>query len=297
MDRSKKYTLLRVSGRFVKLLAEGFKQWRLYLVYAAILTVLSAIFCQWSYSCNGSAKQFWCYTVSSEAKAFSLGLVFVFINIFTYMSFAYDFYEKCFLNGVFKWQNIFLMSVKKLKGLGFLLLYIICFLGCMLISWIILKKPANPDWHVEFVFFLMLFVMVVIPFAAMRFSASVAYFLNEEKKIPWKKIYENTKERSYIGIIMFLFILLLSVALLLHCQVILLRLTLGTTIFTLALGAEYCGYLIKLFCVTAFMAFFRAQYEMMEDQEDSEDVPVVAVEEKQPSTTKQKKKNKKSRKK
>lgn len=169
-----------------------------------------------------------------------------------------------------------------------MLLFVFCFIGSISLGWLILKKPANPDWRIEFLFFLVLFATAMFPLIAMRFSAVVAYFLQDNHFPSWKMLYEQTKERSYIGVILFLFILLLSVSLFMHTQVYLMHLTLDFRVFVVALFAEYCGYLVKLFCAAAFVVFFRAQYELMEEKEILTDT-IINNEEEKPVKSKKKK--------
>lgn len=276
---TRKYTLLRTVGRFFSLIFKSLKTWYLTLFYAVIITAASLAF----YAVGHSL------TNVNYIKSISVsGILLIFFIISCYL---YDYYRASFLNGVFKFSDVYKFNKAKMKSVGFFIGYVMCYVISGYFSWKILQKPANPDWwHVEFIYFIVFFLFCLVPIVAMRFSAAVAYYFNEQKFPSLKRLYEVTYGRTYISIVGFLFVMfILAVANL--------RLTYSISNIILYIGnADYvnrylttdsagisviitcCVLLLWLFTVLILLfefgfilCFFEAQRQLIEESEPTKD--------------------------
>lgn len=256
-----KYTFFRVVSRFFDLIYKSFHSWRVTIFYSIIITLLSGalyIALNFVYLCGNSAMI--CYI------SVNIGLI-VLLSVLI-MCFLYDFYQASFKNSVFKAVDIIKFNKTKIKSLMFLIGYILCYALSAGICWYIFKKPANPDWKIEFIYFCVFFLFCMLPMAAMRFSAAVAFFFHEQKIPSLKYLFTRTERRSYIGIVGFLMVLLILSVLNLYTYALSERLFVKLALPMTAVALKmFCNILVILFTFIVILCFFEAQRQLMVETE------------------------------
>lgn len=255
-----KYTLLRTIGRFFYLIFATFKSWVLTLFYGAVIIGISLAFYTARYC---GADNLNCNI------AVTVG-VFLLIALCS-VCYLYDLYRITFKNSVFKISDVMKFDMAKIKSVGFIISYIMSYVVSGYVSWKILQKPADPNWRAEFVYFVVFFVFCLVPIAAMRFSAAVAYYLHDLKVPSLKRLYKATDGRSYISIVGFLFVMLLLSVLNLYLNNTVNRLLTSASV-TVAVMKIYLIILIFLFEFSFILCFFEAQRQLIEESVPAEDV-------------------------
>lgn len=263
MEKSAKYTLLRTFGRLFRLIFNSLDSLHITLIYGVLLAVIYYLFVVLYNACSGSAI---CYnTITALAILFPTIITAFYID---------DLYQSTFKNSVFKLREIIKFNTNRLKKVSFTIAYFLSFVISGYLAIKILKKPANPVWQIEFIFFCILFAISMLPIAAMRFSAIVAYYLHDQRVPSIKYMYDKTIGRSYIGVVGFLLLILfLSV---LNMQIFTYEAYLMHRFphFITSLAVVYFIMITLLFSLSIIICFFEAQRQLLEDNPS-----VAAVEE------------------
>lgn len=281
---TRKYTLLRTVGRFFSLIAKSFKAMSLTMFYSAVIIGISLAFYTTRYCGIGNIG---CGIAISTAVSLIIAI--------SVLGYLYDIYCTMFKNSVFKITDILKFDAAKIKSVGFLIAYIMCYVISGYISWKILQKPANPDWRIEFIYFTVFFVFCLVPIMAMRFSVVVAFYLNEQKTPSLKKLYDATEGRSYISIVGFLFVLLLLSVFNLYLSGAIDRVISSVSVVAGVLKI-YLIILVLLSELSFILCFFEAQRQLITesmppetDKEETEEKSVPVVERKTKKTSVKKK--------
>lgn len=285
MRRSNRYGIFRVISRWMDLLLQMFGVWRVWLGYAAVLTVLSAILNRWSYSCAEGLSGWWCY-LSEQNGSIWLGSVILWLIIafYLYCLFANDFYDNFLKRRSFRFADIFTVSKQRLKAVG---MFFACLLGviipCAILIYILnpVKIPqwhgANPDWRIELIYFTTAFICMAIPLIIMRCAGGIAYFFNEGY-IPFRKLYNLTFSRAYVGIFSFLLLVLLCVNLQIGVMRYFIKLTFNYNFLTTAVVTEFCNNVMILFYISLFLCLFQAEYLVLKEKEEYDAAEQAAAE-------------------
>lgn len=272
MENIKRFGLLRVMGRTIAYSWKMLDQWRMYLFYAGVLTVLSLIFGRWSFSCVREAKA-WCHTFSgSIGKGVSYMFFFYTILMFVFFSFGYDLYNSTFKNTVFKIKNIIVYDKNRFKSVLFSVVCLLAFIVPIFAAVMIILKPANPVFEVEFLYFIILFACVVFNVIYIRLASFIAQYLNDYKMPSLKAIYEKTKGRAYVSIASFLVLAFFLCLAQLQFIGNFIQMNANDT-FAMTLVTEFLDYIIKLIYYSFFLALFRAQTDLLAE----EDIPVAEI--------------------
>lgn len=286
MEKATKYTLLRTMGRFFTLIYKSFNAWRVMLFYGAVITALT----------NGFYLVYLCAENSFSCFMTTNATVILLVT-FAGLCYLYDFYQSVFKNTVFKIENVIKFDGAKIKSLCFLAGYFLSFIISGAASWLILVKPANPDWRIEFVYFTVFFAFCMVPVLAMRFSAAPAFYFNNQKIPSPKYLFMQTSGRSYIGIVGFLMVMLILSVMNLYFY------GYGKRIFsalpdsvTFSVLNTFFNTLVMLFTISVLFCFFEAQREVItaDDRLDifNEETTQQALKEGDEKSTKTKKKSK-----
>lgn len=267
MKTADKYGIIRVVSRWLDLLPKLIGMWRIFIGYAAVLTVCAIVLNRWSYACHGEATGFWCNWYGSGAEADLITIILWIISAFCfYCLFAADFYKNLISPSNFKLSDIFVISKQKLRSLGiffgFLTVIIIC---CGILIYIINPTHipswhgANPDWRIEFLYFTVAFICTAFPLLILRCSGIIACFFNEGS-FPLKKIYDLTFGRAYVGI--FCFFLLVLFCLNMHVSIMhwFNRITNNYNFLLTAFVTEFGNNLMLLLYVSLFLLLFQSEY-------------------------------------
>lgn len=275
MDNIKKFKLLKVLGRTIQYSWKMLDQWRMYLFYAVLLTVVSLIFGRWSFSCMQETKT-WCHTFSeSVGKGISYLFFFYTVLLLIFFSFGYDLYNSTFKNTVFKIKNLFVYDKNRLKSVLFSIISLLAFIVPIFVAIMIILKSANPVFEVEFLYFMTLFACVVFNVMYIRLASFIAQYLHNYKMPSFMIIYEKTKGCAYVSVGSFL--ILAFFLCLAQIQLIgnFMKMNANDT-FVMTLVTEFSDYIIKLIYYSFFLALFRAQMDLLMDNDAHVDQPVLA---------------------
>ena len=288
----KLYTFFNVFSKTVVLLSNSLNQWKIYFSYAAILACIGFLFNFWGNSCMQNPLGFAC----GEYIGLAILILQVILYVMLFLLFAVNLYSSLIKHIEFSLRQIFSLNYTKVRQIGFLLTYIISLSIPWLIAVMLIKKPANPDWRIEFIYFMITFVMGLIPLLAMRFSASVGYYMQNMHYPALSKLYNVTIGKSYIGIIGFLIIMQIFVVVNIKMLSVFNHITSASIML---LFTYFADYLFKLFFIAFALLFCQAQYEIIELSQTKSmaqaDNPSAAAE--TASASKSKKTTKKTRKK
>ena len=264
MENTKRFKLLRVLGKTILYSWKMLDQWRMYLFYAILLTIISLIFGRWSFSCIQEPKA-WCHSFSGSAgKDISYLLLYYFSILVIFSSFGYDLYNATFKNTVFKIRNLLAYDKNRIKSIFFSIGCLMVFVIPIFIAIMIIMKPANPLFEIEFLFFIMLFCCVIFNVMYIRLMSFVAYYLYDYKMPSLKLIYSKTSGQTYVSVTSFLLLAVFLCFTQLQFIGNFLRMNENDT-FLMSLTTEFLDYIIKLIYFSFFLAVFSAQKDLLEE--------------------------------
>jgi len=290
MKMMAKLSLLQTTRQFLRLVYKSTEFWRGMLLYSIVFTFFYHVSVYGQFLC--SQNNFSCLI--------TVQLMIIAGLILGALCYIVDFYRSVFKNGVFKCNTIISFDKNKLKSIMFLIAYVLVFVISMYFAKVILLKPANPDWKIEFIYFVILFLLCVLPVFAMRFSAIVAFYLHEQKIPSFKFLYDMTVGHSFVCVVGFLgvilFLAIFNMQVYGYENVFLLNFQDSKSAVILI---TFFDAFIKLFSLNVLICFFEAQRELMENQTitDSENntLPVKENAVKNKIVKKKKLSNKKTR--
>ena len=249
-----KYTLLRTFGRFFSLVYKSLDAWRVALVYGSIITFIYYVM---------AAGQFVCKKTDVSCYLHFQTFIMIILSLVC-LCYVFDFYQNTFKNSVFKYSSIVEFSKNKLKSIGFFIFYILCFAVSAFVARYIILKPANPDWRIEFIYFVVLFIFCMLPVLLMRFSAIVAFYFNEQKLPSIKYLYAKTTGHSFIGIVGFLLTILIMAVFNMQAYAYEAHFTMKyPSSVTVEVLSTFFEIIVKLFTLNVIMCFFEAQRQLM----------------------------------
>lgn len=270
MKTKNKYGAIRVINRWFDLIPQIFKQWRIFINYAAAFTILSAVLNRWTYSCHGKLTGYWCHWYAGNtAVLIGAAVVFYILALYLLFSFSDDFYKGLLQNSVFKIKDVFSITPQRLKSIAVPFMFwgvIIC--SAALFAYI-LNKPANPDWRVEFVWFLIIFACFVITLLTLRCFGGMAYYFNE-RHISFRKIYRLTENRAYVGIFSFLALVIVCSSFNLSSMRYFDKFVENHNYLVTAVFTDFLDCVVKLFYFSLFLVLSQAEYIQMKEREKDE---------------------------
>lgn len=255
MNKTTKFTLFQIIRRFLYLVCKSADFWRGMLLYSAVMTAFYHISLYGQYICPQNG--FSCFM--------TLQIVIFAILVLIALCYIFDFYQSVFKNSVFKCKTIISFGAKKLKSVAFLTAYILTYIISVYIAKTIILKPANPVWQIEFIYFVIVFAVCLLPVFAMRFSAMVAFYLYEQKIPSFKFLFNKTAGHSFIGIVGFLGIVLILA--IFNMQIYGYEnafLTKFPNSMVVMILLTFFDAFVKLFSLNVLVCFFEAQRELME---------------------------------
>lgn len=274
MIKKKKYTFFGVLKTWAQLVSQAALQWHIFVVYATVITAISALFGRWSYSCQHGSTGYWCMAPSgNQYLMIAFFAVFYLLMFYITGSFVSDLHNGIFKNSVFKAKDMFLLSKQKIKTTLALFKVVFIVVFCTSVAIYLIRRPANPDFRIEFFYFLIIFALLLIPLFMMRCAACLAYYLNNGH-YEFAKVYDATSGRSYVSMMSFLlltvFILVLNIRMIAYFGYLAHTYNYLVTAFLTDFGDT----LIKLVCLAAYLMLFQAQYlRMQEETELSAEIP------------------------
>ena len=293
MIDTNRYSILSILVRTARLSRQILQQWRMVLIYAAGLTIVSLLFGYLGYLCqNGSGIM--CHSLG-RSPYMSVGLLlWLLIMLYMFLAFMADFYTAAFGKKTFKISNIFGLSKAKAKAMAVLLGYGVAFVAPIMVIVKVLVMPANPDWRVEMLNFLLIFTLFMFQLFMIRTIAALSTFLAHKKQPSMWQVYEKTAGSGYVSIILFLCLLAFS---LLTYMILAARMDIigrwfdSVTWFALVNFADNA---LKLVYMALMVTFCRAQHELLQPAEDGDSevanddkvAPVIAEKPAKAKTTK-----------
>ncbi len=238
--------------------------------YAAVLCVL-AFLTGFPMSCQlGREGVWWCYLEknNSEMPLYSFILCKLLL-LFVCCSFFVDFYNTAFNKKIFSWKNPVLFNSERLKKIGLLFGTLLVLVAPIALAFAIFLKKANPDWRIEFIYFVIMFICCWIPFIVIRLSAIISYFLSDGKFPSLKVLWQKTEDRNFSIIFSYVLIFVILNFLSLQISYILRLLMLKYFYFSTALITEFFSNLFILFTEIVFMMLFRSMNEILESENSS----------------------------
>ena len=259
MIDTNKYSILSILARTVRLSRQILQQWRVVLIYAATLTIVGLLFGYWGYMCQNGGGIL-CYSLG-RSSYMSVGVLL-------------------WLKKTFKISDIFGVSKAKAKAMAVLLGYGVAFVVPVLVAAKILAMPANPDWRVEMLNFLLIFALFMLQLFMMRTIAALSMFLEQKKHLNMWQIYEKTIGSGYVSIILFLCLLAFS---LLTYMIIAVKMdSIGRWFDSVTWFAvvNFADNALKLVYMALMLVFCRAQHELLQPESlPAEDVDLEAANE------------------
>ena len=265
----RKFRLSQAIGLTLKNVWKILDYWYVFLLYAGILTLISLLFRRWSYSCLKASPHNWCFVYPNNTIEVYAYLTIYYICVcFIVFSFGYDVYNAAFNHIKFKLKNILAFNKERLKCIGFYFVSITLWMAPVMLAFYIFIRPAIPDFATEFGLFLVVFSCMVFSLLYIRVSAFIGYYLNNLKMPSLSKIFKATSGRAYVSIVLFLVMLLIVCVIQLRTIGSLTKLNEEDT-FLMTILAEYIDYVIKLFVFGLFLSSFRAQADLLQQEEVS----------------------------
>jgi hypothetical protein len=261
----KRFSFLGIVFNGFRLWYQGLNSFNVVAAYSGVLTFIALIFGRMSYSCNEDVSGWWCYSgPQKETLLVAFIIAYLLLVLFTVFSFIYDFYACAFNKQKFTLRNIISPTKIKLKSIGLLLiiLAVLCLSGVF--AYMILNKPANADWRIEFMWFVLTFSLCMLPLLTMRLISAVGVYLESGHLPPLSVVYAKTTGHGHSPIIsLLIFILLVAV---IHFNIsreisVYNRLY---NYFPLALFLDFLANCFIFSYFSLFVSFVRAQQELLE---------------------------------
>ena len=279
-------------------------QGKIFLYYSIFLSIINGFLGQWLYSCVDHSDNWWCIIPKGNIYYLS-GLFgfYILLCLFILFSFYFDLYKSIFSDNKFILKDIFNFSKEKLRFAGFVYLFCFLIIAFIAIALKISTKEPNPDWRIEFLYFIVFFVFAFLPIVFIRMSSSIDY-MADFNKIPFKKIWNMTSKRTFSLVVTFCLIFLF-----INFIHIRLSYSLRTTAseynyFIVAFIVDMIGCFLLFNYIAFLMMYFRAvrslideKYEILQGDKEEEKIEpteeAVEIIEKQPKKGKKNKAKKK----
>lgn len=228
-------------------------QWRVYLFYAVILMLVTGLTGQWKFSCETGDDYWWCYSFKSPYSLIASYIIFFVVSIFLYFSFCVDIYRSSFGDGKWNYNMLYKLDKERLKKIGILFGSVVLFITPILLAIKILVAKPNPDWRIEFFWFLLTFICCWMPFLFIRFSAAISFVLENPKLPPFRKIWQETSNKNFSIIFSYSFLFLCISFVQARVSFILTHLGHNYKSFILSLSEEFLNNILLLMYVSLFL--------------------------------------------
>jgi len=265
----KRFKLFRALGKTISLTWKMLDYWYVLLIYAGLLTGVSLIFRRWGYSCLTKQLPSWCYSFPDSLTGMVTYLSVYYICICAVIfAFGHDIYKASFKGEAFKIKDIFFIDKPKLKTIWMSFCSIFALIFPVVLAVYLINRPAVPVFEIELIFFIIVFSCALFCVLFIRLSSFIGYYMNDGKMPSLMEIFRRTSGKTYVPLVLFLTALLMMCV----CQIRLMGALTDLNeqdLFSTTVLSEYIDYMAKLFFFALFLAIFRAQYELLK-QEDEE---------------------------
>lgn len=253
----KKLTILNVLDNTINNFWRFCKEWKVWGVYALAMFLLSAVCLNWSHSCKDPLAISWWCPQSSNIHFIYARIVFYYIcSFFLVFAFVYDIYNAAFGTKKSDFKAIFCYDKQKLKIMGLLFVLCLTFFSALIVCfWLIFREP-NPDWRIEFGYFLIVFTLASVVVLLLRTSASFGEILAEGKFPNFKKLFNLTHGKFYVILITFCVMTYAVNLLQMKIKGLLDMLSEDYSYFCVVLTGEFAGAIIQLAILAVYVAYF-----------------------------------------
>ena len=265
-----KLSLFRILNKMTYLVKAMFLQIKLFAFYAFASVLVSLLLGQWRQSCMIDGENWWCDIKPANIWVlFSMFLANTILQLVIYCSFGADIFAAVVKKQAFSFKTVFLPTKNKFLKMLVLfsefLLFVVPIVGVMTIM---LKRP-NPDWMIEFCWFLLAFICCWLPFLALRMSSVVSYYLDDVKKIDFAMIWQKTEGRGFSIIFSFCIIFVIASIIQLQFMGASVKMLREYNFFVTAFWVEFFKVYIQMLFLGSLIMMFRAQQEILTPENSS----------------------------
>lgn len=198
-----KFTFPKLVWKTLSLFQNSFEHHKAIAFYALIMTVISLAFGQ-NYSCDMMNPAWWCPNLTS-----AMFFVDKFLMLCVIFAFFVDFYDIEFNGKKFSLKNIISLERGRLKKIGLLFLVLLLLIFSLVMVVAMVTKEPNPNWKIEFIYFLIAFACCWVPFLIVRMAGAVGSYMANGKFPSLKLIWKQTTDKSFSIVFAYGVILLL----------------------------------------------------------------------------------------
>ena len=252
-----KLILPKIIWKTLTLIGEVFAQWKTFLWYALILTSITGILGQWTFSCQINQASWWCYA-SNIKGIYIIYVLVLLLQIFLWFSFCCDISTQSKYQQQFDFLSFLKLNKEKLTKIGVILGSCLTFIAGPAICFTIVQKKANPDWRIEFMWFILAFASCWLPFLVLRFSAAISYLLDNGKIPSLKYVWQQTKDKNFSIIVPFCLLLLISNLLIIKVAMSIKSLLVEQNDVATSFICEFINNLVILFIAAMLTMLLRA---------------------------------------
>ncbi|MBQ7633269.1 MAG: hypothetical protein IJS88_04065 [Alphaproteobacteria bacterium] len=135
----------------------------------------------------------------------------------------------------------------------------------------IIQKPADPDFIIEFCWFILTFLLLLWPLFIIRCCACFAYYL-QTGKFEIKKVFNNTSGRTYVSVVWFMLLMMLLLILNMRFMFDAIYVEQHYNYLFTAVAVEFIGSVFKFICLALYLLLFYSQYVQMEKNSAEENM-------------------------
>ena len=252
-----KLILPKILWKTLTLIGEVFAQWKTFLWYALILTSITGILGQWTFSCQINQASWWCYA-SNIKGIYIIYVLVLLLQIFLWSSFCCDISTQSKYQQQFDFLSFLKLNKEKLIKIVVILGSCLTFIAGPVICFTIVQKKANPDWRIEFMWFILAFASCWLPFLVLRCSAAISYLLDNGKMPSLKYVWQQTKDKNFSIIVPFCLLLLISNLLIIKVAMSIRSLLVEQNNVVTSFICEFINNLVILFIAAMLTMLLRA---------------------------------------
>lgn len=268
MEKIKKFTIINVFDKTFSVVWQLCKNWKVWSSYIIVLALLSIISGNWTHTCKDALSiSWWCANDVNVYVTYARVLLYFILAFMLIFAFPYD-----VLNSKGRgFKAIVSFSKEKIKCMGFT--FGMCALFFALLGvcvWLIFKK-ANPNWLIEFGYFLIVFAFATVAVLILRTSAVLGVFLRDGKTPDFGELFKATQGKFYVVLLTFCGITYVVNLLQMNVIGYLEVLNIEKNSFVVALGSEFASSVLKIAVLMIYTAYFSAQAEILKPREIAEE--------------------------
>ena len=293
MQKERRFTILNIFDLTINNFWAFCKAWKVWLSYSFALAFFSMVLGNWSHSCKDTLSiSWWCVSAGSVYTAYARIICYFAVSLFLVFAFCYDINKP---KAGFK--AIFSIEKKKLRFMGFSACVCAIFFAALGIDFWLIFRKANPDWLVEFGFFLIVFFLATLAVLILRTSASFGLFLQKDKIPDFKKLFELTHGKFYVVLITFCVLTYAVNLLQMRAMGLLESWNILKNYFYVAIISEFLSSALKFAVLSVYVAYFLSMSQCLMPEDIAEKPEESAKKQEKPEKAKKTTKKRETKKK